>query len=89
MNPGQFIEVFKVQDFQALPTDDSHASKVVRAAAAFAGASQLWALELSNVETLKADLLKAQAKLDAALFAKVDAEAKLKDLVNGEPNGQS
>lgn len=69
--------------FETLPTDDSHASKVVRAAAAYAEAAKVWAGDLAAVEHNKANLLRAQAKLDAATIEKDKAEQDLKILVNG------
>ena len=69
--------------FETLPTDDSHASKVVRAAAAYAEAAKVWAGDLAAVEHNKANLLRAQAKLDAATIEKDKAEQDLKLLVNG------
>jgi hypothetical protein len=83
----------KKKVFKALPNDDSHASKVMRAAAAFAEASSTWALELANVEKIKADLLVAKALLDKVATEMIRAEKTLKELINGteeliRPKGQ-
>jgi hypothetical protein len=84
--PG-FKEVGRIQDeiiFEALPVDDSHASKVVRAAAEYASASKAWAQELARVTKIKQELLKAESELHAALVRKEVSECDLKTLVSGE-----
>lgn len=82
VHPGQIIEVDNVKDFATLPVDDSHASKVVRAAAAYAAASAKWANELANVEKIKVMLSDAQTRLSAEAAVKDAAERNLKELVN-------
>lgn len=72
------------ESFDALPVDDSHASKVVRAAAAYADASRIWAQELARTEKIKQSLLRAEADLQAAQTKKETAERELKTLVTGE-----
>ncbi len=84
---GQVLRVVPGAIFDTLPTDDSHASKVVRAAAEYAKLSNNWALQLSGVEKIKSELLIAQATLDKTTMEKNKAEAELKSLVNGESNG--
>jgi hypothetical protein len=81
--PGQ-PNTFARDTFQTLPTDDSHASKVLRAAAAFAGAAQAWAQELAYVEKIKKVLLTAEAELGRVTAEKTDAENELRKLVAGE-----
>ncbi len=80
--PGQ-VNTFARDAFATLPTDDSHASKVLRAAAAFAGAAQAWAQELAYVEKIKKVLLTAEVQLNKASFEKGNAEEELKKLVAG------
>jgi len=75
---------FTRDTFSTLPTDDSHASKVLRAAANFAGAAQAWAQELAYVEKVKKILLTAEAELGRVTCEKIDAETELKKLVAGE-----
>jgi hypothetical protein len=78
------VDVLTYRDtFSTLPTDDSHASKVLRAAAAFAGAAQAWAQELAYVEKIKKVLLTAEVQLNKASFEKGNAEEELKKLVAG------
>ena len=81
--PGQ-VNTFARDTFATLPTDDSHASKVLRAAAAFASAAQAWAQELAYVEKIKKVLLTAEVQLNKASFEKGNAEEELKKLVAGE-----
>jgi hypothetical protein len=69
--------------FDVLPVDDSHASKVMRAAAAYAKATNAYALELANVERLKGLLMAAEAHLHNAENEKQHHENELKTLVNG------
>ncbi|SRR6266568_3077891 len=76
----QFHEVC----FDALPTDDSRASKVMRAAAAYAKATMEYAKYVAIVERIKSDLLREEAKLTMASAGKATAEEELKKLVNGE-----
>jgi hypothetical protein len=71
------------ESFDTLPTDDSHASKVMRAASAYAKASKDWAQNLARVEKIKSELLKAEALLHEALVAKETSEGDLKTLVAG------
>jgi hypothetical protein len=81
--PGQ-VNTFARDAFATLPTDDSHASKVLRAAAAFASAAQAWAQELAYVEKIKKVLLTAEMELDKVTINKNVAEIELKKLVAGE-----
>ncbi len=78
------VNTFARDAFATLPTDDSHASKVLRAAAAFASAAQAWAQELAYVEKIKKVLLTAEVELDRVTIEKNQAEIELKKLVAGE-----
>lgn len=81
--PGPAPDRMAKETFDNLPVDDSHASKVVRAAAAYATASKDWAQNLARVEKIKSELLKAEALLHEALVAKETSECDLKTLVTG------
>ncbi len=70
--------------FSVLPTDDSHASKVLRAAAQFAGAAQAWAQALAYLEKVKKIVMAAEVETSKACFEKDDAEQELKKLVTKE-----
>jgi hypothetical protein len=83
VRPGQFLSVDKASDFYQV-ADDSHAAKVQRAANAFAEAAKIYAVELANVARVKAELMKADARLDEATRLKETQETALKNLVNGE-----
>ncbi len=83
VQPGQ-VNTFARDTFSTLPGDDSRASKVLRAAAAFAGAAQAWAQELAYVEKIKKILLTAEVELDRVTIEKNQAEIELKKLVAGE-----
>jgi hypothetical protein len=69
--------------FDTLPVDDSHASKVMRAAAEYASASRDWAQNVAKVEKIKAELVKAEAALSGATSRQQGAELELKTLVSG------
>jgi uncharacterized protein YbjT (DUF2867 family) len=81
--PG-LVDPFQRDTFSTLPTDDSHASKVLRAAAKFASTAQSWAQELAYVEKCRKIVLEAEAELSKATKDKEDAERELKELVTGE-----
>jgi len=82
--PGPDPDGTEEVSFAVLPVDDSHAAKVMRAAAEYASAAKQWAERLAQVEKIKAELLKQEMRLDNAVKAKDEAEAELKKLVNGE-----
>jgi len=86
-NPPMVVNQFARDTFETLPTDDSHASKVLRAASEFACAAQAWAQELAYVEKVKKILLTAEAELSRVTKKKTEAEDKLKQLVTGEFQG--
>lgn len=69
--------------FATLPTDDSHASKVMCAAAKYAEAAKSWAVLVADTEKIKRTLIEAEAKLNSATEARIDAEDELKKLING------
>jgi hypothetical protein len=83
ITPGQIV-ANNIDFFATLPVDDSHASKVLRAAAAFAEVAAKWARVLATTERIKKDLLVAQATLDAVTIEKNVSELELKKLVSGE-----
>lgn len=95
LEPGAIIEVpqpgnvdpFRRDTFATLPVDDSHASKVLRAAAEFASAAQAWAQELAYVEKVRKILLTAEAQLGKVSAEKDKTEQVLKQLVTGEFQG--
>jgi hypothetical protein len=74
----------EVPTFDALPIDDSHASKVLRAAAAYAKTAGEYAKHVARVEKIKQDLLKTEAELSEAAYKHKEAETELARLVNGE-----
>lgn len=75
----------KVQEvFDTLPTDDSHASKVARAAAAYAKESVEYAQAVVAAESLKAQLKIADARVTKAAEARLAAENEMKELLKGE-----
>jgi hypothetical protein len=79
--PGPSPTNFFTRDtFSTLPTDDSHASQVLRAAAEFAGTAQSWAQELAYVEKIRRELLVAEAVLMGAVKNMARAEEELKKL---------
>ncbi len=67
--------------FQTLPTDDSHASKVMRAAAKYAEAARIYAVWVADTEKIKRTLIEVEAKLQAAIAARLEAEDELKKLI--------
>jgi hypothetical protein len=81
ISPGQTMLLDPKQSFAALPTDDSHASKVMRAAAKYAEASKDYAIQLTEVEMIKQNLLKAETWLNAAIRSRIDTEEELKKLI--------
>ena len=82
--PGPTPSDMTKDAFDALPTDDSHASKVMRAAARFSSTSRDWAQNLARTEKIKANLLKAEAELSEAKAEMDKAQDELKTLVTGE-----
>lgn len=72
--------LFVRDTFSTLPVDDSHASKVLRAAAKFSSAVQSWAQELAYVEKIKKALMEAEVALNKASFEKNNAEEGLNSL---------
>lgn len=82
--PGQSSGLHAyAESFETLPVDDSHTSKVVRAAAQYAKTTKVWAQTLAQVEKIKVELLKAEASLEVAKNEKEQAEQDLKFLVTG------
>ena len=70
--------------FDVLPVDDSHASKVTRAAAAYAKASADYAKAVVAVASLKIQLELEGAKLTKATEARIAAEEEMKKLMGGQ-----
>lgn len=75
-------ELAPAKSFATLPADDSHASKVMRAAAKYAEAATNFALRLAEAERVKQLIFKAEAEQNVADAALRQAEAELKSLVS-------
>lgn len=67
--------------FSTLPTDDSHASQVMRAAAKYAETATTFALCLAETERVKHLIFEAEAKQNIADKALRSAEEELKKLI--------
>jgi hypothetical protein len=80
--PGAPVE--EITSFDTLPVDDSHASKVVRAAAEYAAAARDYAIKLASYTKVAEGLKLAKERLDEADYARNRTEATLKTIVAGD-----
>jgi len=72
-----------INGFDTLPTDDSHASQVMRAAAAYAKAAKMYAIDVAEFTAAKEHLNTLQCRLSVSEKMRDKAEAELKTLVAG------
>lgn len=80
--PTQAGKSEAVISFDTLPVDDSRASQVTRAAAAYAKASTDYAKAIVLVEALRSRLMIEEAKMHKASDERKAAEDKMKELTN-------
>ena|SRR5208282_2844770 len=78
--PGSTPDPTKVS-FDILPVDDSRASKVMRAAAAYAKFATIYAQKLAAVEGVRQQLMRVEAELGMATKDKDASESELKRIV--------
>src|SRR5208337_803324 len=71
------------ETFETLPVDDSHASKVMRAASAYADAARDYALKLASYTKIAEELKTAAERLTEAALMRDKAEKDLQTLVAG------
>ena len=82
-NVGPEHNYVAIAGFETLPVDDSHASKVVRAASEYAAAARDYALKLASYTKVTEGVKKAAEKLTEAALIRDKAEKELQALVVG------
>src|SRR5208337_4902015 len=74
------VDYAKLAGFETLPIDDSHASKVMRAASAYAEAAKMYALDLSEFVSAKERLNTIQCRMNTSAEIRNLKEEELKAL---------